>query len=99
MKYCHEIYVQFPHTRTHAPRTQTYTDWLMRDGRTPTGAHPNHRRDGERAGTRHAHGKASSNVMMQLAYRVPSLLAPSCAAVGLAAALLASFLAALEIFV
>ena len=35
MKYCHEIYVQFPHTRTHAPRTQTYTDWLMRDGRTP----------------------------------------------------------------
>jgi hypothetical protein len=25
MKYCHEIYVQFPHTRTHAPRTQTYT--------------------------------------------------------------------------
>ena len=94
MKYCHEIYVQFPHTRTHAPRTQTYTDWLMRDGSAPEPPP-----GGERAGTRHAHGKASSNVMMQLAYRVPSLLAPSCAAVGLAAALLASFLAALEIFV
>jgi glutamate-1-semialdehyde 2,1-aminomutase len=35
--------------------------------------------------------------MMQLAYRVPSLLAPSCAAAGLAAALLASFLAAFRI--
>ena len=51
------------------------------------------------AGTKHAHGKASSSVMMQLAYRVSTLLAPSCAAAGLAAALLTSFLAALDFFV
>ena len=81
-------------------RAPRHTQSEMRDGRMPTGERTRTTAVMEScAGTRHAHGKASSSVMMQLVYRVPSLLAPSCAAAGLAAALLASFLAALDIFV
>ena len=80
-------------------RAPRHTQSEMRDGRMPTGERTRTAGMESCAGTRRAHGKTSSNVMMQLAYRVPSLLAPSCAAAGLAAALLASFLAALDIFV
>ena len=96
MKYCHEIYSNLHIVVLFScePRTQNHTLAVRVMGAPKRTAGME-----SCAGTKHAQGKASTSVMMQLAYRVSSLLAPSCAAAGLAAALLTSFLAAFDFLV